>query len=277
MLDEKILDRVRRLVQVQFAERRKQVPNEIARIKEEMNVRGALYSGATVKRIYDTCAREIEVRAMLAWQNLVRVHQIFCAPLTDTIATDFKEAVNNYVETTGQEVSEIMRRQVRLEEAERSLRGIGGVKQHIIEKIGVEIDLYVDSLVQGLTVEEGGAKLSQSKYNFYGPVGAVQTGPSASANVVQNLSTEDKDALMNALDEVKESLKKVEDIATSEREEIIDLVQDSREELQKPKPNNMKIRAILTQVGRTIQTFASLQSAYQLLKSALLPLGILLP
>ncbi|MFH1884360.1 MAG: hypothetical protein ABIL62_16815 [Planctomycetota bacterium] len=214
---------------------------------------------------------------VLQWQNLFRVLQIFRMQFTEVLAADLKEVLKNYIDRNADEIFDIMSRETRLGSGTNIKFDLHGVKHHVLEKVGIEIDLYMDSLVQGLTVEEEGAKLTQSKYNFYGPVGAVQTGPGASANVVQNLSTEDKDALMNALDEIKESLKKVEDIATSEKEEIIEIVQESREELQKPKPNNMKIRTILTQVGRTIQTFASMQSAYQLLKSALIPLGIVLP
>ena len=39
-------------------------------------------------------------------------------------------------------------------------------------------------------------------YNFYGTVGAVQTGPGAIANIVQNLGADEKHAILEALAQV---------------------------------------------------------------------------
>jgi hypothetical protein len=55
----------------------------------------------------------------------------------------------------------------------------------------VEIDLYIEYVT---TQKEEIAV--PPRYNFYGNVGAVQTGANALANVVQNLSEGDKTALM---------------------------------------------------------------------------------
>ena len=135
----------------------------------------------------------------------------------------------------------------------------------------------MDSLSQGISTVRGAAGSTQSSYVFHGPIGFVQTGAGSSANVVQNLGADDKKALLNAIQDIKQLLEKAKEMAASDRQELTELLQESSNELKKPKPNSMRIRAILTQIGQAIQIFASLRPAYQSLKAALLSLGITLP
>lgn len=95
--------------------------------------------------------------------------------------------------------------------------------------------------------------------------------------MVQTVGSEAREALLHALDLVQQSLASGEEPASYSKEEVLDLVKEGQTELEKAKPNGIRLRAILTAVATTIQTVGSLQPAYQALKTALLPLGILLP
>lgn len=48
-------------------------------------------------------------------------------------------------------------------------------------------------------------------------------------------------------------------------------------ELDKPKSNGLKLTSRLSAVGNTVQTLAAAPQAYQVLKTALVPFGIMLP
>ncbi|SOE48717.1 hypothetical protein SAMN05446635_0238 [Burkholderia sp. OK233] len=55
------------------------------------------------------------------------------------------------------------------------------------------------------------------------------------------------------------------------------MTDESIVELDKPKPNSLKLTSLLTTLGTTVQTLATAPQAYPLLKTALIPFGIMLP
>ena len=118
---------------------------------------------------------------------------------------------------------------------------------------------------------------SRGVYNFYSPVGSVQTGPNAVATVVQNLGSQDREALLQALDVVKRALGTIEGLPGSLKGEIIELVTEAQTETAKERPNGTRLQSILTAIATAIQTVGSLQPAYQVFKTALLPFGMFLP
>ena len=68
--------------------------------------------------------------------------------------------------------------------------------------------------------EEAAKSGSQKNiYQFYSPVGAVQTGPNAIANVVQTLNAQDREVLLQALATIKQSLAVAEELAGYSKKE----------------------------------------------------------
>ena len=114
-------------------------------------------------------------------------------------------------------------------------------------------------------------------YNIYSPIGAFQTGAGSSANVVQHIGTQERETLLQALVVVKDALSKLPETAGISKAEIVEMVEDAHAEIQKSAPNRIKMTSILTTVGETIRVVGSMNSAYQSLKTALLPHGITLP
>jgi len=146
MLEDNILERARRLIETEFQERRKILPEEILKIKEEMNYMNALYSGATLKKIHAACAHEVGVRSKIVWDSLKRVHRIIGLPVTNTLASDMKEEISHHINKIMEEISTLMYKQMPCSEQDARRHNLDKEKQDNIQKFDVEVDLYVDSL-----------------------------------------------------------------------------------------------------------------------------------
>jgi hypothetical protein len=272
MLNALLSDRARKLITVQFDERRRLFPLDIRLFIAEAARRGSYHSGGMVIRLHDVHARELEIRTIIAWKSIVRAHQGQGSPLTDGLRQDLKQELNQHVlqafnELTGSLVREL-----------QPLKGmpktdLEDAKNHAIKKHDVEIDLYVDFLEQKRTQQ---APISQ-QYNFYGSVGAVQTGANATANVVQNLGSDDRTALIEALALAREAIRNASGLVDTQKTEMIAIAKECEEQINSGQPNNTKLLTLLTVLGTTVQSIASAPVAYSAMKTVLLPLGISLP
>jgi hypothetical protein len=120
-------------------------------------------------------------------------------------------------------------------------------------------------------------KSDQNVFNIYSPVGAIQTGANAIAYPTQYLDTATQERLLNALKFVEEALANTDSLPSHPKSEIVELVQESRVEIQKEKPNTTKLQTLLSTVGASIRTVASLKPAYETLKTVLVYFGVNLP
>ena len=138
-----------------------------------------------------------------------------------------------------------------------------------------DIDLYVLALISKLKFERLPADSIVN--NFHGPVGAYQIGPTSAATVTQISNSADSEALRRALDLVEASLPAAANSPGLMADEVLELVDETRAELAKARPNSIRLRIVASGVATAIQTIGILQPAYQALKAALLPFGVLLP
>jgi hypothetical protein len=158
MLDAKILDVTRRLVQVDFKERQKLFPKEISRKKRELQIKNELTSGHAIEKIRDICADEVKNRAEVVWRSLVRAHETLGAQLTETLASDLKDEVNHFIEKIVEEVSDLMKKHLRFVGQEAENINLDSAKYDAREKMGVEVDLYVAQLTHGSSEQKGKPK-----------------------------------------------------------------------------------------------------------------------
>ena len=276
MLDPKIAGLARPMIQVQFDERRKQVERDIGQVASEAVMAGAGRSGILIVEIREICAREVGIRALLIWQALVRVMSNLGVEPDENLAAALKNEVENYSPRALADLTDILN---------KNTRNIGCGEPEPLEsawgqamrKVYAEIDLFVASLFANTQRKQKQPDSSRSVFNFYSPVGVFQTGAGATAGVTQIFGSQEQEALIRALDLVKQNLINSEGLAGDLREEMLDLIEEGQTEVKKPKPNGMRIQSVLMAVATTIQTVGSLQPAYQALKAALLPLGIFLP
>jgi hypothetical protein len=176
------------------------------------------------------------------------------------LEADFKTLTDSFVQA--QKDSGIIQPQLNILDA----------KNHTQAKHEIEIDLYVDSLCG----TDGANGMSSQTYNFYGNIGAVQTGAHAIANTVQSLGSEDRTALVEALTKVQEALA-ASVMHEQQKSELLEISNEAQMQIASSSPNNTKLMSIFNVLATSVQAISSAQPAYQALKLALLPLGITLP
>ncbi|MDP3483436.1 MAG: hypothetical protein Q8S05_09035 [Sulfuricella sp.] len=274
MADPRFTDLVYRLVSARIADRREQLPLDISTLRAEFAKNGQLGSGRYLVYVHQAITRELEIRAVIVWESLVRVHQTLDTPLHDDLAAELKEQFVRYLEQFASELSGALAEHIKDGKLRERLT-ISEAQDKVRKKHDVEIDLYVESLRQREALAKKGGSMSQN-YTFYGNVGAVQTGANANANIVQSLSDEDRQALLEALGQVREVVTSAEQLG-AQRKELQEVTDDAAAIVRSADPNSTKLRAYLDVLSAAVQGIAGAQPAYQALKAALLPLGIMLP
>ena len=248
---------------------------EVMRVNDEANKHGMFHSSRRLLQIHAVYAQEVAIRVQLVWQSIVRVHRTLGSQVTDSFRSDLKDAIKDYATSIHRELSGLLEETYRASSLQMGKATLDGARDLAIAKHLAEVDIYVDSL---LTAQNSnGATSLSGTYNFYGPVGAVQTGAGAVANVVQSLSNEDRASLSAALAQVKAALDASSSIPEVQRAELTGIVIECGREVEAGNPNSTKLMALLMVLGTTIQTIANARPAYEALKAAVLPLGINLP
>ncbi len=274
MLDTTFQDRVTRLISDQLIERRRVFPIETSRLAADMSARGALHSSGHLLTSKSAHERELEVRAIIVWQSTVRVHKIFGGTPAPNLRDDFKTLLRQNIENEFRELNASYTGTANRFGGGRGAPDLLDLIARTLTKHELEVDLYVDSL-QTSKPQAGATPLPT--YNFYGNVGAVQTGSRAVANTVQNLASEDKAELSSALKQVADALNGATSLQERQRQELLELVNEAKIQLDSASPNSTKLLTTFNVLAATIQAIPSAQPAYQVLKGALLPLGVILP
>lgn len=104
-----------------------------------------------------------------------------------------------------------------------------------------------------------------------------RTGQGFTANVTQIISSDDHEALLQALDDIKKYLESGGDLSGFSKGEVIELIDDSRAEIRKQNPNSMRLKTCLMSIAVSIQTVAALKPTYEIIKLALSHFHITLP
>lgn len=274
MLDTQVTELADRLIQAEFAERRRILEREISMLGSQFNARGTYHSSMHIDAVAEACKREISIRGRIVLQVYIRVLSQLCIPPYEGIAQDLKQKVEYFVpyhtdySRHVDQLASSMRMMDRL-----PFTNLAEARDQAIKRIGAEIDLF--ALSQKKQTEE--RQSGTSTYNFYSTVGAFQTGAGSVANVIQSMSPDDREALSKALNLLRNELSTKDHLFNVNKQEILDLVDESQAEIRNPKPNGLKLSSLFSTIANAIQTVGTLNSAYQTLKAALLPLGIMLP
>lgn len=152
--DEKVLDRLRRLVQSEFTKRREVLRSDVACLKEEMVGHNSLVSGATLTRMQGLFDQEVQIRARIIWEMLQRVHKVMGAFVTETLSDDMKCEVRSWIRTIGDELEDGMQKELGFMPREAKQLNLNGAIGDVEDELSIEIDLYVDSLEQKTSEKE---------------------------------------------------------------------------------------------------------------------------
>ena len=274
MLDELLLNRFQNLLDTKMLERRKQFPIVLAQIDSQAAAKWGFFSGNRLRQVHQTYEWEFEARSIIAWQGLVRVHRMLGCTLSETLRDDLKAEINRVITLTFQELNASLQKHIQKPKGNFEL-SLEDTYTHVIKKHEIEVDLYVDSLTL-LDSKQSKHPMTQ-QYNFYGIVGAVQTGANTVANVIQNLGPNDQASLSAALAQVREALGLDVSLSEQQKRELLEIADECSTQIASQSPNSTKLLNMFNVLGTAIQSIASAQPAYQALKIALLPLGITLP
>ena len=148
MLDSKIFDFARRLIQTDIKKRQRPFFDELSRKGRELQLSGNSpeTSSSGKKIIRNIFTKELETRASIVWKSLQRAHKAVGSKTTKTLASDFKEAVNHFLEEISKELSGLMMKKPCFAKNDKANSNLYSAMNDIYEEINVEIDLYVSNL-----------------------------------------------------------------------------------------------------------------------------------
>jgi hypothetical protein len=272
MLDRAISRIAEDLIKAELAERERYLSQESKKIVGETWGRNTFFSTATIDRTRRLCEDELRIRAELIVQQLIRVVTSAKIKPYGTLGEDFKEELKKYL------IPEMEKLQHLVDDVARRVRALGRVAgetsleeaaENAVKKAIAEIELFAAAYKQ--STHQGG------DLHVYGPVGAIQTGPGATAHVTQTIGNEEQQRLIEALNRIVEETASLKEVGGYHRQDIVDLIEEAKSEAKKDRPNMLQLRSALVTIAGTIQTVAALRPAYDLLKGTLALLGIFLP
>ncbi len=147
MLDDKFLNRVRRLIKSRFAEHGKSLSKKVSRIMRKQQIKKDLYSSHTENLVRAACEEEIRTKDKIVWDSIQEVHKAHGSSITETLRTDLKEEASRHIENAVREASELMAWRLSSMKPSVRLLDLDSTKREVIENISVKVDLYFDSLL----------------------------------------------------------------------------------------------------------------------------------
>jgi len=273
MLPAQVADTARRAVSIAMQDRRETFQRAAGDVITEANKRGVLYSSMTVMGVRAVAKTEYEVRAQLAWQAWLRALSTQASVVTTDLRPLLLSEIEKALESESQDVAD------KVMEVQDMMRSMGGespaqfsadARARALEKVASEIDY---AILEATSKHAQGA--SSATFNFYGQVGAVQTGPGATAMVT--MTAEQRQTIAGALTAVQAVVERAPELEPAQRAQVVELVTEARAEVQKDQPNGLKLRTALGGIAIAVQTLGSAAGAYQLLKGAAALIGVHLP
>jgi hypothetical protein len=262
---------------LEIGEQTDSLNQEINRSERAAAASGSSRSGPAFRGLTNLYILYIRNRAQLVWQTLFRFLTTTGISYSDTLAEELKKLLAKHLPENL--FKDILQQKATLVGQPDSFTRLGpeldAARIAALAKVGTEIDLFVLSLKQKVEMKE--KENSSTVFNIYSPVGAIQTGDSSIANVTQSIDSDVRDQLSKVLEEISSRLLQEDILLPNPKAEIIEIIQEGQEELKKQSPNITKLRGMLSSVGTSIHTIASMKPAYETLKWALTFLGISLP
>ena len=274
MIDQRTRDIAQRLLDAELRRREQSLARQASNVMERMSSRGMLMSSVTVTQITDLTCLELRTRAHVAWDTFQRVLSDTGVSLSQGLAVELKTWLESFIEVAFQSLAKHLDHSVNGLGVGWTITPLQDEAAALKREFGARADLLVAALEKRAP---SAAASAPTVMHFYGTVGAVQTGAVSSAAVSQHIGTADLAALTMAVERLADEIGAAADLEADARAELQEVLADIREELTKQKPNSIRLRQLAMGAATAIQTTASLRPAYEALRTALAPLGILLP
>ena len=154
MLDCKILDCARRLIEGQFTKSRRVLPDKINCILRKKRIVGMQKSGPEHRAVRVACEQEIREKIDIVWESLQKAHKAYGSPRTKTMAIDLKQEISHHIEKIVKDASELMAKRLRLTEPNAELANLEKTQSEVKKEYDVKVDVYVASLKRGEPAEK---------------------------------------------------------------------------------------------------------------------------
>lgn len=256
---------------------------ELGRLLAQAAKTGRIVSSGYFSAIEEAASIEVENGTRRAWETLHRVLiSTGIAPSHDlavNLKNEFSEIFSAYCEPhAANAVAEARKRMG----AVAPPAAAGKFIHRAIsarQAVDAEIDLFVRSL------EFNARSIVQAApgtvFNFYHPVGVIQTGAGSAATIVQNLGEAARQEVIGALDQINNQLQSTQQLSAQEVHEIREAIDETRRELQKADPGRAilwaKLQTAAALVAAAVPSMPTLQAGYHVLVSVLRSYGLPVP
>lgn len=241
--------------------------------------RGMLNSSFCINQVCDIHTCQLNVFSNLTWQIIHRVITVANIGLYEEKGNDLKTLFSEVFDECSNKIASSLKSELNRAKLPRGdehwMNIFSAEVEHSRAKIHSEIDLYIigeQARANNISENSGG-----SVVNFYSPVGTVQTGSHAVANVTQTIDASVRQQISNSLDLAQKAIDSLDSSSFPNKDDLLEIIVESRKEIQKEKPNNTKLRSFLSDTALALQTIASAKPAYDALKPVLAFFGVPLP
>jgi hypothetical protein len=209
---------------------------------------------------------EIESRARLIYKATIHVLERTCAQPDLAVAEEARFVVRALIERECTALVTRLREYFE-EPMDEEAKSFQLEAEERAREHSAQAELFVAGLPRLARPSGSGAP----SMTFNGPVGAVQTGDRAVANIHQVIVPPE---VTTALQQITDHF---QDRESAESRRAVAVVEEVHSELQSAQPNRLKIAGAATALGSLIQTVAALQPAYHTLRTFLHTIGITIP
>jgi hypothetical protein len=270
MLTAQAVDSIRESVEAELGSRSTNLAAAVNACDTEFARAGAFNSSMRIHKRGVIACQELTVRAEIIWGIIQQSRRLFDEP-NEVLIADLRQQVKDHITSQAPVVLQLAGR---VNDASRQANSIEKplmeCRDQLIRKFSNQVLLFVEDLGR-----EPAASAAGSVTNFYGPVGAVQTGSHAIAHV--QIDAAGGARLIEALEKLRDALPRAADMALDDREQGAELVGDVILAARASKPNGLKLTGLLMGLAMLVQTVASVRPAWDAVRAAAHALGIPLP
>jgi hypothetical protein len=248
---------------------------ELSRAKSDLHARGLLRSSNAASQCLKLANAELRTIAETIWGSLRTALEANPQPFDEQLLVAVQGAFNLMQVDFNSRVIDPIRTLAAISGAHTAAAVEASVltfSAKLNQKYMAQIAIWVS---QGQTASVAAQRSPMNQYNFHAPVGAVQTGPDATANIHQQFDSAEVEKLIDGLREFSKQLNAMPVPDPVRRHQVIAVTTELEAELKAPTPNRFKLQSIFKGISTFVQTLAVAPDAYQNIENILRALGLL--
>lgn len=234
-------------------------------IEADYSRRGMLQSGIYVVAVRQAVIEELSLRARLVAQAFAEL----VPALSEQLGPDrFREAQGQAREVLESGVADVLAA-VRTSEQQGGMRlrtaaDLDSLMREALAELAAEL-AAADVRPADRTPGPTSPVTANNRFEFHAPVGAVQSGDHAHAEVSMTIDPGALEMVKQTLSELLQQIGEERRLGAEERAALVGSLETALAEANKPQPNKVTLRGLVAGLGLTIQTMADMPSVWLLL------------